>query len=158
LTSQPRPDGRNISYLCRAAHNQNHAGHSRPYSVSARYIDAAARIEATHFHAPADEIEEPDNAGALAALEAEIARLLYQHTKHYIGDAELDAAIAPILARKAALARGSVEAIPQAIDFDLPPDRLNIALRAIWTAIVLGPDLRPGSQTFEWRFPEWRRP
>ena len=160
LTSQPRPDGRSVNYLCRAAHNDG--SHSRPYVVSERYIEAAARIEAAHFQ-PIDpktgrrmtEGTEADNAAALLALEAEKASILYQHTKHYISDGELDATLAPILARMAALARGSIEAIPQAIDFDLPPADLNAALRAIWTRVDLDANQRPAA--FTWRFPEWRR-
>ena len=47
-----------------------------------------------------------------------------------------------------------VTAIPAAVDWSWPPAQVNTVLRALWSEVTLGPDLRPVAAT--WTVPELR--
>jgi len=158
LTSQPRPDGRNISYLCRAAHND--ATHSRPYSISERYIEPWVRAEVARMELEADAVTiATDNAAERASLAAKRARWIEQYGEGLIDRAERDRRLAAVDAQLAAL--GATEALIEVpeIVWDGPgrwtPADLNAVLRRILASVTLGPDLRPLSA--EWWNPALRR-
>jgi hypothetical protein len=163
MSTMPRPDGRSPALYC--VEGKSHkTTHSRPIVVSsAKLLDLRDPLnprgpieeEARHYRAKGTDLDAPDTSAQLADLEDERGRLLHQHAKRYLTDAELDRDLAPVLASIDALTREAAGVpIPQAISWTAPVPELNAWLRAIWPGgIELGADLLPVS--FGW-VPGWR--
>jgi hypothetical protein len=155
MSSMPRPGGRHVGYVCRAAHNDRR--HSRPYVISEAKLLPAVREEAGRYRAPGDEYQDTDRTAELAVLDAERRRTLEQSRRGMLGMDDAEAVIRDIKTRMDGLAaQASPTAIPQAVDWTWPAPVLNKWLRVLWTSVALGPDLLPDG--FAWRFPQWRSP
>jgi DNA invertase Pin-like site-specific DNA recombinase len=152
MSSMPRPGQRTPAYYCRQAHNKTAAGHSRPYVISEARLRPAIMAESEHYAPTADEYNEADRTGEVAQLEGERARTLEQSRRGMIDMDEAERIVRGIKTRLDELA--IPQAIPQAISWTAPVPELNAWLRAVWSAVQLGPDLLP--VLFDWTRKDWR--
>jgi DNA invertase Pin-like site-specific DNA recombinase len=153
MTSAPRPSG--VVWLCHKAHTEPQ--HSRPYIVSERKIMPAIKEEAGHYAPKYDEATEAGRTAELDALHADLARIKTAAVRGILDMDEAETEARAVRAKLAALdATATPQAIPQAISWSAPVPELNAWLRAVWSAVQLGPDLLP--VRFDWTRPDWRRP
>ncbi|HEY8869279.1 MAG TPA: recombinase family protein [Candidatus Limnocylindrales bacterium] len=158
LTSMPRAGS--VGYYCRRAHSDPR--HSRPYVVAEPKIRAWAEREATRFR-PVDADGQPIDRVRLAetsreerkAIDARRDRIMTMFERGDLDPSEYAARMDAIAADRTALDdQERVATLPPGIDWTWSPASLNVALRALWHRIELGPDLRPVRA--EWTVPEWR--
>lgn len=151
LTSMPRPGRRrrdgtlgpgSIAYYCRTGHLDTR--HGTPYMVSERKVLPWVKAEAARLRVPSSVEVAVDDArrDALAAKRGRWAELF---ATNRIDLPTFDAKVAPIdeeMARLRLSAQRIVE-VPR-IDWDEDePGDINVVLRAMWSEVILGPDLRP---------------
>lgn len=134
--------------------------HSRPYMVSERKLLPWVIAEATRFD---PRREGTEIARDLDGDATERARLADERA--YIVDiaiaarmdrSELERRLAEIDAKVEAIddRAAAVDVIPAEIDWDWEPEAINNVLRTYWSAVELGPDMRPVRA--EWRLPpDW---
>jgi hypothetical protein len=153
MSSTSRVGKRSDAYVCRIGH-QN-AAHSRPYAISTKKLLPSIMAESEHYAPTADEYNEADRSAEVAQLEGERARTLEQSRRGMIEMDDAERIVRGIKARLDELAaQTSPQAIPQAISWTAPVPELNAWLRAVWSAVQLGPDLLP--VRFDWTRPDWR--
>lgn len=130
--------------------------HPRPTGVSQDKLMPWVRAEAARLRVPGDTLEaEQRDEAARTALMAKRGRLLDAYEAGMVDRDDFQRRTQRVIDEIEALDRRTVAlAIPPAIDWTWPPDRLNPVLRALWQSIALGPDLLPVSA--EWAVPEWR--
>jgi DNA invertase Pin-like site-specific DNA recombinase len=139
--------------------------HSRPYIVPERKLLPAVMAEAARLKVPGDVVQLREaSTAALAALETKRDGIGDAYAAGAFGPVGSEAARAKLTERLAAIDEEAkeqeaveyLEAIPQSVDFTQPPEIVNTILRAMWSRVELGPDLRPLSDGFVWRRKEWR--
>jgi DNA invertase Pin-like site-specific DNA recombinase len=155
LTGSRRSGGATV-YRCIRA--ETTPGHGRK-SVAEAPVMAWAVAEMTRLRPPSDLVAVVEaNTAARLDLDARLDRIrvawvagLYQSEAEMLAEkAEVDEAI-----RRLDLAGRAVR-VPR-FDWDHEPRDLNLALRALWEYVALGPDLRP--LRAEWLVPpSWLRP
>lgn len=141
-----------IGYQCYRGRHID--GHPRPYMVSEAAVMPWIQAEAARLRAP--EIVEVQHSAATRRDELEAERQHVTQTALVPG-VDLGIVQARLAAIDAELAGLEVEReiveLP-AIEWDAPAEDLNAVLRALWTGVELGDDMRPVSA--EWAVPEWR--
>jgi DNA invertase Pin-like site-specific DNA recombinase len=149
------PNGRMQPYIGYLCHRGRHVpDHPRPYMVSEIAIMPWIRAEAARLQTPERVEVEHDSAGKRDALEAERAHVTQIALVRGVDVAMVQARLAEIDAALAQIEQErQIVAVP-AIEWTAAPDALNAILRAIWTTVELGPDMRPVAA--EWAVPEWR--
>ncbi len=149
------PNAARGQYYCRHG-AYDRAAHPR-YTVREVDVMPFIEAEADRFAPPFDAASMSSEAEARReALEAKRARWIEQYGEGLIGKAERDRRLAVIdrdlgdvSTRADALA-----VIPEAVDWEKPPEKLNAFLRSIWQYVELDPAMRPIRA--EWTIPEWR--
>jgi hypothetical protein len=137
-------------FYCSRGHSGRHGGR---YSVSEALLLDWAEREAARFHPPVDAVELGSPDRRRADLEMEVDRLLVQHQKGYLTEAELDARMAEVRQSLADLDTTTmIVDVPQVIDWKgWTPEAINTVLRTYWHHVELDADLRPVRAL--WRLP-----
>ncbi|HEY8869649.1 MAG TPA: recombinase family protein [Candidatus Limnocylindrales bacterium] len=112
------------------------------------------KTEAARLRAPERVQMAEDVSGRRAAVEARLARV---HELYIVGDIDVERH-----EREKREARAEIEHLETVatiidvpkLDWTWPAPKVNAVLRALWTRVDLGPDLRPVRA--EWTVPEWR--
>ncbi len=155
LTGTTSHAGKYVRYHCHRADGDR--SHPRPTSVSADEIMPWIKAEATLLRVPGDSLKwAEESAGKLAEFDVQRERVIDQFVDGTIRDkAGRDRRLAAIEAERAKVVdKMLATAIPAAVDWSWPPAQVNTVLRALWSEVTLGPDLRPVAAT--WTVPELR--
>jgi DNA invertase Pin-like site-specific DNA recombinase len=147
-TLTPTP-GRSRYYCFRSRSVQ---GHGKATIAESKLVEWV-KNEAARLRVPP--VTQADNQAERDELRAERERTLLLFRKGHIPEDQLDTDMAELDAQLAAL--DDTEALldlPEAIDWDWPPEAINGVLRAMWTHVQLDDDLLPREAV--WRVPEWR--
>ena len=138
-------------YVARAT--SGHGPSSIPESVVLPWV----KEEAARLRVPIDVVElATDNAARRAALAGRLERAHDLYIAGGIDKARHDREAAAVAKERAALDATEVAIEVPDIDWTWPPERINLALRALWHQIDLDHEMRPAS--FAWTVPEWRSP
>lgn len=142
-----------VSYMC--GPGRYDPGHGRPYMVSEASLMPWIRAEADCLAPDGDRVDVgTSDLDRRAALLERRERLGWAVTD---GLMDRDAAKAEAERIDDELSRLDDRAIvelPESINWDGPPPKVNALLRAMWEHVELDTDLRPVRA--EWRVPEWR--
>jgi DNA invertase Pin-like site-specific DNA recombinase len=151
MTSMDKRSPRVTCYKSR--HDTNHP---KPFGISEAKLLPALMTEASRLHIPYNSAElAAIDSAKRDALEAKRAQVIDYGIDHLIPKADVASRLAAIDDELDALdAASTVVDIPKAVDWTWAPRDINRVLRAIWSEVLLGPDLLPVK--FEWRVPAWR--
>jgi DNA invertase Pin-like site-specific DNA recombinase len=140
-------------YRCHKADNTPDHG---PYRVGESAALPWVMAEAARLRVPLRDIgRNAANEAERERLSVKRSRVIDSYTDGAIDKAERDRRLAAVDADVAAIVdEQRMEAIPQAVDWSQPPAIVNELLRAMWTHVELGPDLRPIRAA--WRRADWR--
>jgi DNA invertase Pin-like site-specific DNA recombinase len=151
-------NGRNPEYtVYRCDGGRSDPTHPRPFAVNEAVLIEWAKGEAAHLAIPVDRVSVAERTAERGELDDRRARILDMFEAGHLTIDEREARLTPVYAaleRLDAAAGAEMVADIPAIDWTWPPAHLNPVLRALWTRIDLGRDLRP--VTAEWTVPEWR--
>ena len=158
MTPYSRVNGRDPHYtVYRCDGGRNDPTHPHPYAVNERALLDWAKAEAGHLRVPGDAVAQGDRSEERALLDDRKARILDMFEAGHLTSDEREARLATVYEAMQQLDHAAnaeiLSAIP-AIDWAWPPEKLNPVLRALWSRIDLGEDLRPAFA--EWTVPEWR--
>lgn len=130
-------------------------GHGR-YTVQAAPLLEWAKAEADRLRLPVDGIAAGDHEAERAALTERRERLAWIAADGLMSREQVAEEVARVDAALSDLGEPeTVRDIPRAIDWDRwEPGRVNEALRALWRAVEVDPDMRPVRAL--WRRGEWR--
>jgi DNA invertase Pin-like site-specific DNA recombinase len=158
MTPYSRVNGRNPRYtVYRCDGGRQDPAHPHPYAVNEAALLDWAQAEAAHLAIPGDRVAADARSDERAELDDRKRRVLDMFEAGHLTRDERETRLAPIyeaLERIDNESAADVLAHIPAIDWAWPPAQLNPVLRALWTRIDLGPDLRPVGA--EWTVPEWR--
>lgn len=146
------PNGGRVRYSCRLG---TVIPHPR-ITISEHLIMPAIRAEADRLITP-EQIEAPsDDTGQRAELESRRARILDLYEAGHIEREDRERRLEAVSEQMSRLdARRVILAIPEQINWDAGPRKLNAVLRALFDKIELDPEtFQPVA--FEWAVPEWR--
>jgi DNA invertase Pin-like site-specific DNA recombinase len=149
LTTQPRRETGNPSYLCRIARFQPDGAHPRPWVVSESAVLPWAKQEAAkiqRLEATWDESARDASEAKAEALDLKRMRWLEMYAEGDIDKATRDRKLAEVEAQRSnaeTIRRVKTFTLRQGIDWDGPPSEVNARLRELWRGIELGADMRP---------------
>lgn len=151
LSGAKRPQGAPIYRCINGASDPDHG----PKSVAEPQVLPWAMAEAARLAVPADDVAlNEENEAERSRLEAKRDRVIDAYADGAIDKAERDRRLVKIDEAIGKLNRTAVIVALPAIRWDRPPEAVNAALRALWSEVTLGPDMRPVRA--EWLVPEWR--
>ena len=153
--TRDRIDGPNkgrVRYLCRLGSVIPHPRRS----VSEHLIMPAIREEAEHLVTPEQIEAASDDTGERAELERRRARILDLYESGHIDRGDRERRLEAVTEQIGRLdARRVILAIPEQINWNAEPKKVNTFLRAIFDRIDLDPEtFQPTA--FEWVAPDWR--
>ena len=149
LTTQPRRETGNPSYLCRIARFQPDGSHPRPWAVSESFIlpwaqEEAAKIQRLDF--TWDESAKQASEAAVEALNGKRMRWLEMYAEGDIDKATRDRKLAEVEGDRSNLEtvrRVKTLTLRQGIDWSAPPSEVNARLRELWRGVYLDSNMRP---------------
>ena len=148
-----------VGYKCPRARFD--ATHQRPYNVSESVILPIVQAETARLRTPAAvTVDAPDIEAERAELEGRRARILDMYEANDIDREDYQRRLVSVRegldAIALRIAAETVLPVPPTIDWEAwTPGELNRVLRALWSRIDLGPDLRPTADGFARLIPEW---
>lgn len=149
------PNAARGQYYCRHG-ARDRAVHPR-YALTERDVMPWIEAEAARFAPPFDAASMSNEAEARReTLEAKRARWIEQYGEGLIDKSERDRRLA-VIDRElddVSIRADTLAVIPEAVDWDSAPDKLNAFLRSIWQYIELDANMQPTRA--EWIIPEWR--
>jgi DNA invertase Pin-like site-specific DNA recombinase len=148
-----RPGGQ-FAYECRRSFDD--PAHPHPRTVVESQLLPWVQQEAARLQVPADQVligEDVDPAPR-QSLEARRRRVVDNYEDGLVDKAERDAKLLAIASELERIAATEELVDVPDLDWTAPTAEVNRVLRAMWSKIELGPDLRPVRA--EWLVPEWR--
>jgi DNA invertase Pin-like site-specific DNA recombinase len=154
VAHQNKPGSDWVGWYCHGA--MTDSTHPRPHSIPDAKVKELLKTEAALLRLPYDRVEVAEEAtAALAALDEQRGRLASAVAAGVLTVDDVRAEVERIEAERQRLAvRASIEDVPQAVDWEQPPEVINEVLHALWESVTV--DTAHGAVVAEWRDPSLR--